>query len=74
MEDWRDKDDLDLTSEDISAMFEAGDPVEVRGPSRLPAGGAFVGVACTFGGSHWLERGLVLTGPRLVTIHRYRVW
>ncbi len=29
---WRDKDDLDLTSEDIDEMAAEGVPVEVRGP------------------------------------------
>lgn len=29
---WRDKDDLDLTSEDIDSMIAEGQPVQVRGP------------------------------------------
>jgi hypothetical protein len=29
---WRDKDDLDLTSDDIDAMIAEGTPVAVRGP------------------------------------------
>ena len=29
---WRDKDDLDLTSDDIDAMIAEGQPVQVRGP------------------------------------------
>ncbi len=33
---WRDKDDLDLTSEDIDAMIAEGKRVGVRGPS-LPS-------------------------------------
>lgn len=39
---WRDKSDLDLTSEDIDAMIAEGRPVDVRGPS-LPAGLLVVG-------------------------------
>lgn len=44
---WRDKDDLDLTSEDIDAMITEGCPVEVRGP-KLPAGAAFITSSTTF--------------------------
>lgn len=29
---WRDKDDLELTSEDLDAMVAEGTPVAVRGP------------------------------------------
>jgi hypothetical protein len=49
-DDWRMRDDLDLTSEDVSAMFEAGEAEEVRGP-WVPANGHFVTVSCTFGGA-----------------------
>ena len=45
---WRDKDDLDLTSEDISAMLDEGTPVEVRGPVRVPAGGRLVSATLTY--------------------------
>lgn len=52
--DWRDRDDLDLTSEDITAMFDAGEPAEVRGPSStttyVPLGGKVVEAIRTFGG------------------------
>ncbi len=33
MSDWRDKDDLDLTAEDLEAMADAGEDVLVSGPS-----------------------------------------
>jgi hypothetical protein len=46
---WRDKDDLDLTSEDIDAMIDEGQPVAVRGP-RLPQGAVLVKAAATYGG------------------------
>lgn len=39
---WREKNDLDLTSEDIDAMVAEGRPVDVRGPS-LPPGLLVVG-------------------------------
>lgn len=35
--DWRDKDDADLTSEDLDEMLAAGKPVGVGGPT-LPVG------------------------------------
>lgn len=38
---WRDKDDLELTSEDIDAMLSEGQAVGVRGP-RLPGGARIV--------------------------------
>jgi hypothetical protein len=47
---WRDKDDLDLTSEDIDAMVAEGQPVVVRGP-RMPAGASLVTPSPTLGGS-----------------------
>lgn len=47
---WRDKDDLDLTSEDIDAMIADGQSVAVRGP-RLPGHAAIVTAAQTFGGA-----------------------
>jgi acetaldehyde dehydrogenase (acetylating) len=35
---WRNKEDLDLTSEDIEAMAEDGQPAEARGPQTdLPS-------------------------------------
>jgi hypothetical protein len=42
---WRDKDDLDLTSEDIDAMVAEGELVGVRGP--LPGGACFIRPAMT---------------------------
>jgi hypothetical protein len=45
---WRDKDDLDLTSDDISTMLDEGTPVGTRGPDRYPAGGTVVRPASTF--------------------------
>lgn len=44
---WRDKDDLDLTSEDISAMAAEGQAVAVRGP-HLPGNGIFISSADTY--------------------------
>ena len=47
---WRDKADLDLTSEDITAMAAEGERVEVRGPA-VPAHGIFVRPVPTFAGA-----------------------
>lgn len=50
MGDWRDKDDLDLTSEDLGAMFDAGIPVEMTHVRpREPFGVIVTGPACTYG-------------------------
>lgn len=48
--DWRDKDDLDLTSDDIDAMIDEGEPVAVRGP-RLPGGARIVERSATYVGA-----------------------
>jgi hypothetical protein len=57
---WRDKDDLDLTSEDIDAMISEGQPVEVRGPSpELPSAARLI----TAPGS-WAIAGNVKFNPR----------
>ncbi len=47
---WREKDDLDLTSEDIDAMIAEGQPTNVRGP-RLPAGARMVERSSTYLGA-----------------------
>ncbi len=51
MTDWRDKDDLDLTSEDLGAMIDAGEPVELVSAPRLPGHGAIVVPVRTHGGT-----------------------
>ena len=38
MDDWENKDDLDLTAEDLRAMTLASSPVEAAGPRHLPEG------------------------------------
>ncbi len=43
---WRDKDDLDLTTEDITAMAAEGKAVGVRGP-HVPGNGVFISSADT---------------------------
>lgn len=43
---WRDKDDLDLTSEDISAMAAEGEQLFVRGP-KFPGGARVIGPPLT---------------------------
>jgi hypothetical protein len=48
MDDWQDKDDLDLDADDLAAMLEAGTPAEVTGPP-LPARGIYVTAVRTFG-------------------------
>lgn len=47
---WRDKEDLELTSEDISAMAAEGESVAVRGP-RLPGGAKIVERSATYVGA-----------------------
>jgi len=49
-DDWRTKDDLDLTSDDITQMFDAGEPVDVGGPEHTPAYARLVSTNCTFAG------------------------
>lgn len=44
------KDDLDLTSDDIGALLDAGEPVEIT-PSELPQTAVLVTALHTFGGS-----------------------
>ena len=51
MSDWQSKDDLDLTSEDISTMFAAGVPVEVQGPVEMPSAAVLLKSVQTYGGS-----------------------
>ncbi len=46
--DWRGKDDADLTADDIDAMLDAGQPVEVTGP-RTVGNGVLVSSARTYG-------------------------
>lgn len=46
MSDWRDKDDLELSSDDITEMIDAGQPVEATGP--IVPGGFLVEPANTF--------------------------
>ncbi|MGI8538128.1 MAG: hypothetical protein ACR2K2_16995 [Mycobacteriales bacterium] len=46
---WRDKDDLDLTGEDVDAMIGEGLPVDVRGP-RLPGCAVVLQAVPTYGG------------------------
>lgn len=43
---WRDKDDLDLTADDIDAMAAEGQPVAIRGP-RLPGNAVFLSSVAT---------------------------
>lgn len=46
---WRDKDDLELTSEDIDAMISEAQPVEVRGPStELPSAARLITASCSW--------------------------
>lgn len=63
--DWREKDDLDLTSEDITAMFDACEPAEIRGPAvtYVPMGGKIVQALQTFGG-----RVVSAATPGLITV------
>lgn len=42
--DWRNKDDADLTSEDLDEMLAAGKPVVVAGP-MLPGGAVLTSVS-----------------------------
>lgn len=49
MSSWFDKDDLDLTAEDIDGMLDAGLPVEATGPP-LPGGAVFVAPLASYGG------------------------
>lgn len=52
--EWRDKDDEDLTAEDLEEMLSAGRPVAVRGP-ELPASAVLVGPLLTQTVTHtWL--------------------
>jgi hypothetical protein len=51
MGDWRDKDDLDLTAEDLSDMLDEGTPVEIVGP-RLPSWATRVSAVPSFGAGH----------------------
>lgn len=48
MGDWRDKEDIDLTSEDIAAMLDAGEPVSAGKPSS-PSMAIFVSAPPTYG-------------------------
>jgi hypothetical protein len=48
--DWLDKDDADLTAQDLSDMLSTGRPVEVQGPC-LPASATFVVAQPTTSGS-----------------------
>ncbi len=49
MSRWQDKDDLDLTAEDVEAMLDAGLPVEVCHETRLPSFAVLVTAAATYG-------------------------
>ena len=54
MADWRDKEDLDLTAEDLGAMLDAGEPVELTSTQLRPAwswGGGLV-----VSGSHFIAK------------------
>lgn len=53
MSGWEDKDDLDLTSDDITAMMGKGEPVELTGPSGAPRSTGPIGllVAVSMAGS-----------------------
>jgi len=48
MGDWRDKEDLELTSEDIGAMMDAGEPV-LPGRPKLPDRAILVSAVPTYG-------------------------
>jgi hypothetical protein len=48
MGDWRDKEDLELTSDDIGAMLDAGEPVSAGKPSS-PSMAIFVSALPTYG-------------------------
>ena len=50
MRDWRDKDDLELTVEDVDALIRCGKPVDVHGPEPLPGGGHYISAAPSYGG------------------------
>ena len=49
MSEWGRRDDLDLTSDDIGAMLDAGEPVEIAAP-ELPHAAVLVTALRTFGG------------------------
>jgi hypothetical protein len=70
--DWRDKDDLDLTSEDITAIFDAGEPAEIRGPAvtYVPMGGKIIQSIRTFGGRFLPAATPGLITVRVETVHR----
>jgi hypothetical protein len=62
MTDWREKDDLNLTAEDITTMLDAGDPIPVTGP-RLPGSAVIVTAFPTLGsGSVPVGESLLLVG------------
>lgn len=49
MSEWGRRDDLDLTSDDIGALLDAGEPVEITAP-KLPQAAVLVTALHTFGG------------------------
>lgn len=49
MGDWRGKDDLELTGEDIGQMIADGTPVSVHGPRHVPPSGVLGGAVATYG-------------------------
>lgn len=59
---WRDKDDLDLTNDDIDAMISEGEAVDIRGPF-LAGGGKLITRAKTYTGVSTLKRHEHLTQP-----------
>ncbi len=65
--DWRDKDDLDLTAEDVDAMLNAGAPLTVVGPHQLPGNGVLVTARATFGVPTLWPETPSLTGPARIT-------
>lgn len=50
MSEWREKDDLELTAEDIGDMLAAGTATSIVGPFHLPPHAVFVTATTTFGG------------------------
>jgi hypothetical protein len=64
MGDWRDKDDLDLTADDLSDMLDEGAPVKIVGP-RLPSWATRVSAVPSFSAGHTEVR---VAGSSITTV------
>ncbi len=73
MTDWRDKDDLELTSDDLGAMLDAGDAVEVVHAQVLPGCGSFVTPLRTFGGQTTQPISQPVFGPGAMRVGQQHV-